>query len=144
MVPPILHLSIPVHDLGAARQFYVECLGCGAARSRPGFADIWFFGMQVTFQDRPDQCEALSADGVRHFGVTLDRRQFDQALSRLNECGVRFLTPVATDDPGTPMEQTKVKFADPSGNVIEFKTYVDVESALELGTDRFTAVRQER
>ena len=37
-----------------------------------------------------------------------------------------------TDDDGTPTEQTKAKIADPSGNVIEFKTYVDVAAALEI------------
>ena len=34
-----------------------------------------------------------------------------------------------TTDAGTPVEQTKCKIADPSGNVIEFKTYADPVSA---------------
>ena len=40
--------------------------------------------------------------------------------------------PVTTDDAGTDIEQTKTKIADPSGNVIEFKTYADVATALEM------------
>ncbi len=39
---------------------------------------------------------------------------------------VQWLVPVATDDAGLPTEQTKAKVCDPSGNVIEFKTYPDV------------------
>ena len=45
---------------------------------------------------------------------------------------MQWLVPVATDDAGLPTEQTKTKVADPSGNVIEFKTYRDVAAALEL------------
>ena len=52
---PILHLSIPVRDLVEARKFYVDALGCEAARARQGYQDVWFFGMQVTLHDRPDE-----------------------------------------------------------------------------------------
>ena len=30
-------------------------LGCTAARAREGYQDIWFYGMQVTLHDRPDE-----------------------------------------------------------------------------------------
>ena len=129
---PILHLSIPVRDLAEARDFYVHTLGCEAARSRPGFADVWFFGMQVTLQDRPDEVAASTDRGSRHFGVTLGRDDFDAAVTRLTAGGVDWLVPVSTDDEGLPTEQTKAKIADPSGNVIELKTYRDVDAALEI------------
>ncbi len=45
--------------------------------------------------------------------------------------GVEWVSPVSTDDEGLVTEQTKGKLADPSGNVIELKTYRDVEAALE-------------
>jgi len=138
---PILHLSIPVRDLNEARAFYVETLGCQAARTRPGFADVWFFGMQVTLQDRPDEPAppGAGAGQTRHFGVTLARDDFDEMVARLRERDVDWVVPVSTDDPGTPVEQTKTKIADPSGNVIEFKTYVDVAAALENATYSYPA-----
>jgi len=37
--------------------------------------------------------------------------------------------PVTTVHGGTPRQQTKCKLADPSGNVIELKTYADPEAA---------------
>ncbi len=129
---PILHLSIPVQDLDEARAFYVHTLGCEAARARPGFADVWFFGMQVTLQDRPDEVAGLKEGGSRHFGVTLSRDDFDTVVARLTSGGIDWLVPVSTDDEGLPTEQTKVKLADPSGNVIELKTYRDVGAALEI------------
>jgi hypothetical protein len=125
-------LSIPVRDLAEARTFYVETLGCRAARTRADFTDVWFYGMQITLHDRPDEVAAQPARGSRHFGVTLSRREFEETLARLRERDVSWLSPVSTDDPGLPTEQTKGKIADPSGNVIEFKTYRDVEAALEI------------
>jgi uncharacterized protein len=131
-VRPILHLSLPVRDLGEARDFYVDTLGCRAARSRDGFCDVWFYGMQVTLQDRPDETPASGPGASRHFGVTLARDDFDAVLARLGTRGVEWVSPVSTDDPGSRREQTKAKIADPSGNVIEIKTYPDVASALEM------------
>jgi uncharacterized protein len=115
-----------------ARDFYVHTLGCQAARSRPDFTDVWFYGMQVTLQDRPDEATGLDPGGSRHFGVTLGRADFDAAVTRLEDVGIEWLAPVSTDDEGTAREQTKCKIADPSGNVIELKTYRNVVHALEI------------
>jgi uncharacterized protein len=131
-VPPILHLSIPVRDLGEARDFYVDALGCRAARARDGFVDVWFYGMQVTLHDRPDETQPSGKGGCRHFGVSLTREEFDAVVARLEARGTRWVAPVSTDHAGSAQEQTKAKVADPSGNVIELKTYPDVSSALEI------------
>jgi extradiol dioxygenase family protein len=53
-------------------------------------------------------------------------------VSRLQAADVRWLSAVSTDDEGRSTEQTKLKIADPSGNVIELKTYADVAAALEI------------
>ena len=134
---PILHLSIPVHDMEEARAFYVHALGCQSARTRTDFTDVWFFGLQLTLQDRPDEVTALRAGSSRHFGVTLGRDDFDSVISRLDAGGVAWLVPVTTDEEGEPTEQTKAKIADPSGNVIEFKTYRDVDAALEISNHSY-------
>ena len=129
---PILHLSIPVRDLHEARDFYVDALGCRAARARDGFCDIWFYGMQVTLQARPDEARTSPAGGCRHFGVTLPRDEFDAVVARLGARGAEWVHGVSTDHEGSVLEQTKAKVADPSGNVIESKTYRDVAAALEI------------
>jgi extradiol dioxygenase family protein len=64
--------------------------------------------------------------------VTLGREDFDALAARLVARGERWVSPVSTDDEGLATEQTKAKIADPSGNVIEIKTYADVASALEI------------
>jgi extradiol dioxygenase family protein len=136
-VQPILHLSIPVRDMGEARAFYVQTLGCQAARMRDDFTDVWFYGMQITLQDRPDEVPAASTRGSRHFGVTLGRDEFEALIARLRRRGVDWVVPVSTDDEGLATEQTKAKIADPSGNVVELKTYRDVDAALEISAHSY-------
>jgi extradiol dioxygenase family protein len=137
---PILHLSIPVRDLNEARDFYVGVLGCQSARTREDFCDVWFHGMQVTLQERPDEvAESAEAADVgpaarscRHFGATLGREEFDAAVALVDESAATWIVPPATEHQGLPTEQTKAKLADPSGNVIELKTYRDTDAALEI------------
>jgi hypothetical protein len=131
-VRPILHLSLPVRDIEEARDFYVHALGCQAARQRDDFVDVWFFGLQLTLHGRPDEATGLVPGSCRHFGVTLGRDEFDQLVEHLERSGVEWVSPVATDDHGVMTEQTKAKIVDPSGNVIEVKTYRDVHAALEI------------
>lgn len=134
---PILHLSLPVRDIEEARDFYVHVLGCQPARQRDDFVDVWFFGLQLTLHDRPDEATGLVAGSSRHFGVTLGRDEFDQLVDHLERSGVQWVSPVATDDAGSLTEQTKAKIVDPSGNVIEVKTYRDVQAALEISTHSY-------
>jgi len=128
-----------VRDLDDAVSFYVQALGCQAARAKDKFVDVWFFGMQVTLHERPDETAASPRGGTPHFGVTLGRDDFDALVARLDATGVEWLVPVTTDDAGLPTEQTKGKVADPSGNVIEVKTYRDVAAALEVSPHSYPA-----
>jgi extradiol dioxygenase family protein len=129
--PPILHLSLPVRDLEESKAFYVELLGCGLGRERDEYIDIWFYGLQLSLHEQPDQLLDATATGCRHFGVTLTRAALDELLARLDAGGVDWVDRVTTDYPGTPQEQTKAKVRDPSGNVIECKSYANPAAALE-------------
>jgi extradiol dioxygenase family protein len=120
-----------------ARDFYVQALGCQPARQRDDFVDVWFFGLQLTLQDRPDEATGLTPGSSRHFGVTLERDEFDRLVAHLERRGVEWVSPVTTDDVGLLTEQTKAKIVDPSGNVIEVKTYRDVQAALEISTHSY-------
>ena len=134
VVEPILHLSLPVADLASSRAFYVTTLGCAPGRVGDGFVDVWFHGLQLTLQERPDQLLADAEQGVRHFGVTLDRPVLDALLERLQAEPVRWVSPVTTDTGGALGGKTSAKVADPSGNVIELKAYADPRAALGLDT----------
>jgi extradiol dioxygenase family protein len=126
---PILHLSLPVHDLDAARSFYVDVLGCEPGRVRDGWIDVWFYGLQLTLQEHPEQVPPAEQRGVRHFGVTLDAEQLAKVLTRLTsqptDHPVTWLREASVEHAGTVREQTKAMIADPSGNAIELKAYAD-------------------
>ena len=128
---PILHLSLPVHDLTDARAFYVDALGCTPGRLRERWADVWFYGMQVTLHERPEQLLTAEDTGVRHFGVAVSADQLDVLFDRLRAHHVEWLSEPSTDYTRTPQEQRKAKILDPSGDVIEIKAYVDPPAALE-------------
>ena len=129
-VDPVLHLSIVVAELDRTRSFYVDLLGCRPGRSRHGWMDVWFHGLQLTLQHRPDDVMSVEGQGARHFGVTLERSGFDEITARLrSDPGVRWVVPVTTDFAGSARQQVKCKIADPSGNIIELKTYLDPEAA---------------
>jgi extradiol dioxygenase family protein len=125
----VLHLSLPVDDLDAARRFYVEAFGCRVGREREDWIDLWFFGMQLTLQHRPDEVRPVAEQGVRHVGVVLgDASTFLALVERLEAAGVEWLSPPALHDAASLSGKVGGKLADPSGNVIEVKYYEDIES----------------
>jgi extradiol dioxygenase family protein len=130
---PILHLSLPVHDLEAARHFYVDLLGCEPGRVRPDWIDVWFYAMQVTLHAEPAQVLDRDDRGVRHFGVTLSPADLAALIERLQGLRIEWLREPTTDYVGTDRGQTKAMIADPSGNAVELKTNTDPGSAFERG-----------
>jgi extradiol dioxygenase family protein len=129
-VTSILHLSLPVRDLTESRTFYADVLGCAIGRENRQFVDVWFHGLQLTLHHRPEEAPVAGRQGVRHFGVAVGRDELDALVARVDAAGVAWVDPLRTDQPGTPREQTKAKLSDPSGNVIELKSYADPSAAL--------------
>jgi extradiol dioxygenase family protein len=126
------HLAFPVHDLGAARRFYGDLLGCPEGRSSDDWVDFNFYGHQIVAHLAPDEATAVrksAVDGqgvpVRHFGIVLPMKDWDTLADRLQgkvefiiEPYVRFL--------GLPGEQATMFFQDPSGNALEIKAFKDI------------------
>ena len=137
---PVLHLSLPVRDLDAALGFYLEVLGCTAGRRRHGWADVWFHGLQLTLQDRPQEVLPEEAVGTRHFGVSLDAAAMDDLIARVEGAAVEWLVPPSVDFAGTEQEQRKAKVRDPSGNVVEIKAYRAPATALEVRRPRMSVM----
>jgi uncharacterized protein len=133
-VTSILHLSLPVRDLGEARAFYVETLGCRLGRVRDDWMDVWFWGLQLTLHERPDQVTPTAEHDVRHFGVSLEPDDFTAIVRRLRRADtVDGLAPLEHATDPRLSGKTSVKLADPSGNVIELKSYADWGELLDGG-----------
>ena len=98
-----LHLSIPVTELDAALTFYVDTLGCapGRIRREQGFADVWFYGMQLTLQEQPEQVLPLEQQGSRHFGAALPP---DELAGRVGATRCVRRSPGSSTRPSTPTD----------------------------------------
>jgi uncharacterized protein len=122
---PTLHLSLPVDDLAAAREFYEAGLGCRVGRVRDGWIDVWFFGLQLTLALRPDEVRGPDDQGARHFGVVLDADGFAALVERIGAHGIAWIAEPAEHRATELSGKVGGKLADPAGNVIEIKFYAD-------------------
>lgn len=126
------HLAFPVHDLAAARAFYIETLGCAEGRSADSWIDFDLFGHQIVAhldpQARPS-ATANEVDGhevpVPHFGVVLTMEQWRALADRVEAAVVPFGIAPHIRFVGQPGEQATMFFRDPSGNALEFKAFAD-------------------
>ena len=87
---------------------------------------MWFFGLQLTLQTRPDEVRPLDDQGCRHFGVVLDDADTFWALvARLRDHGVEWISEPHEHEAAELSGKVGGKLADPAGNVIEIKYYAD-------------------
>ena len=126
------HLAIPVNDLGEARHFYGEVLGCAAGRSAERWVDYDFFGHQLVCHETGAAIVDLPAnhvDGeavqVPHFGVVLEWQDWESLAERLRSFKVEFVIDPCIRFVGQPGEQATMFLADPAGNMLEFKAMRD-------------------
>lgn len=127
------HLAIPVDDLAAADGFYGETLGCGRGRRSPDWIDFDFFGHQLVTHLAPAECrtaETNIVDGknvpVRHFGVVLEKGDWESVAARLKKAGAEFIIEPGVRFEGQPGEQGTFFLLDPAGNALEFKYFEDL------------------
>jgi extradiol dioxygenase family protein len=130
---PRFHLACPVTDLGQARRFYGELLGCAEGRSSDDWVDFDFFGHQIVAHKVASRAmvDATSlVDGkqvpVRHFGVVTDRAAWDALAERFRAGGVQFIIEPYVRFAGEPGEQATMFLLDPFGNALEFKAFADM------------------
>lgn len=132
----IFHLSIPVTDLSASKQFYIDVLRAKVGRETEEWADVLLWGHQITLQLRPKEVLSLPEQGKRHFGVTLPWNEWENHVQHVRALGAKFLAEPTVLLSGTPEEQAKFYLADPGNNVIEVKTYKNVYATLGLDEAR--------
>lgn len=135
------HLAIPVHDLAAARAFYGELLGCPEGRSAAGWVDFDLHGHQLVCHQVSEAEQAAirpvgysDVDGhqipVPHFGLVMTLDQWQALANRLEDHAASFALAPMVRFPGTAGEQRTLFLADPSGNMLEFKGFADIEGEL--------------
>lgn len=138
-MPALFHLAFPVHDLAAAKQFYVEGLGCVLGRESPTAVTFGLAGHQLVAHLSEDELDRQKGIYPRHFGLVLTREEEWQALAdRAEAQHLTFYQQPRRRFPGTRIEHRTFFLEDPSGNLLEFKYYIH-ESAI-FGERDYTAV----
>ena len=132
---PRFHLAFPVDDLGRARWFYGEVLGCPEGRSAPDWVDFDLWGHQIVAHRVADHDPAVAAGAVdgesvptRHFGLLVPTTAWDGIIARLKAADVTFIIEPYRRFAGLPGEQATAFVLDPAGNALEFKSFADDRS----------------
>ena len=126
------HFAFPVDDLASARHFYGELLGCPEGRSADHWVDFDLFGHQIVAHLAPERAQQRvtnPVDGeevpVPHFGVVLEKGDWERLAERLTGADVEFVIPPTVRFAGQPGEQATMFLLDPAGNALEFKAMAD-------------------
>jgi len=129
---PPFHLAFPCRDVAEAVAFYTE-LGATAGRVNEHAGILGFFGHQIVAHRVPAM-EPQPGIYPRHFGVMVDLDVLDQI-----EADLRRVAPDETKRalrfPGEAIEHHSLQSRDPSGNVLEFKTYTDPDAPFAAAAD---------
>jgi extradiol dioxygenase family protein len=129
------HLAITVNDLVAAETFYGKVLGCAMGRRSDCWIDFNLYGHQlVCHLTEPHVAQELPANNVDghqvpvpHFGVVLGWSEWEALAARLEAANIRFIIEPTVRFAGQIGEQATMFFADPAGNMLEFKAMRDPE-----------------
>ena len=132
MIQPPFHLAFPVDDLGAARRFYGDLLGCPEGRSSDRWIDFDLHGHQIVAHLAPDAAPRRASnpvDGedvpVPHFGLVLAMDEWKALADRLRAANVEFVIEPTVRFQGQAGEQATMFLLDPAGNALEFKAMAD-------------------
>ncbi len=126
----IFHLAFPVHDLTAAKRFYVDGLGCVLGRESSKAITLGLAGHQLVGHLTTDRPAPQPGIYPRHFGLILRTQAEWQALAdRAKANGLTFYQQPRVRFAGTRIEHRTFFLEDPSRNLLEFKHYTH-ESAI--------------
>jgi hypothetical protein len=125
----IFHLAFPTHDIGEAKRFYVDGLGCTLGRESKRAVTFGLAGHQLVahLMDNPQPQHGIYP---RHFGlIFLSKSQWRELADRAKAKGMPFYQQPRVRFPGTRIEHHTYFLQDPSQNLLEFKYYTH-ESAI--------------
>ena len=124
------HLAFPVKDLNTTRHFYEKILDCKVGRESDSWIDFNLYGHQIVAHLAPEECSNVISSRedegqvpCRHFGVILEWYEWKQLFKKLDLFEVNFLINPKIRFKNKSGEQGTFFLKDPSGNVLEFKTF---------------------
>ncbi len=122
------HLAIPCGDLEVAKKFHSETLGCRLDNSAQEWADVDFWGNELTLHKTemklPNERHNVDMGKVPvpHFGVHLNPDVFNRIKENLKKNKIKYLDEPYTRFEGRKEQQETFFIKDPHGNILELKT----------------------
>jgi len=137
------HLAFPVHNLDLARRFYVEGLGCRSGRESKHSLILNLKGNQIVAQKIKGKISVQKGIYPRHFGLIFaELRDWQSLLRRAKQKGLTFYQEAKIRFAATPIEHRTFFLQDPSGNLLEFKHYSQIQAI--FGKNKRRQVGEER
>lgn len=135
------HLAVQVRDIDEARDFYGVGMGFSEGRSTENWIDFNMFGHQFVTHLNPQisktgKIATISnlVDGhgvpVPHYGVVMNIEDWEAFTKKVSSIIDDFIIEPCVRFKGEPGEQGTMFFSDPSGNILEFKAFRNID--LEL------------
>lgn len=130
----LFHFAFNVTDLNEARRFYGGILGCQEGRSTDTWVDFDFFNHQISLHlGEPLQTRNTGRVGdqlvpMPHFGLVLQKDDWQAMAERLQAAGVAFVMAPQLRFAGEPGEQWTMFFLDPFGNPLEIKGFASLDT----------------
>ena len=135
----LFHLAFPIHDVAAAKRFYVEGLGCTLGRESSHAVTFGLADHQLVAHVVDERQSEQKGIYPRHFGlIFLSKSQWQELADRAKTKELTFFQQPRLRFPGTRIEHHTFFLQDPSQNLLEFKHYTH-ESAI-FGERDFRAV----
>ena len=127
---PRFHIAFPVNNLKSTRDFFTKVLGCSLGRESDKWIDFNMYGHQVVAHFSPEDCIKSSVNKVdgdmvscRHFGVILPWDKWKKLREKIKNKKIRFMIKPKIRFKNLKGEQGTFFLEDPSGNVLEFKSF---------------------
>ncbi|MAV94034.1 MAG: glyoxalase [Candidatus Marinimicrobia bacterium] len=124
------HLAFPVLNINETIQWYTNILGCKIGRQDKRWVDFNFHGHQISAHlvDQEIKFKNINiVDGenipCRHFGIILSQAEWNKLSKELILKKINFIIKPNTRFKGKKGEQSTFFIKDPSGNVLEFKSF---------------------
>ena len=127
----IAHVAVPCRDLAETAGWYAEVLGAQPVRILHDRVTFSFGGvLQLVCHLERRAVGANPRAYPRHHGLTFLRMaDYDRLYAHVEKLGIPFLGNPGLRFEKTPHEHKTFMIVDPSGNVVEFKCYVQPENS---------------
>jgi extradiol dioxygenase family protein len=128
------HLAFPVHDLKISKEFYTTVLSCELGRESENWVDFNFYGHQIVAHLAPEDCKSYKVNVVDedkipsfHFGLILEWSIWETLYKKFQSMKIKFFINPKIRFVNQNGEQGTFFIKDPSGNVLEFKSFKDFD-----------------